>query len=63
MNIELPGQIFERKYQNIEFDKNPFCGRRSVPMLTDGRTDTTKLIVVFHDSLEALTFDLHRIPN
>ena len=64
MKLEFSGQIFEKKkvpkhqiwWKSVQW--TPSCSMR-----TDGRTDTTKLKVVFHNSLKALTFDLHRVPK
>jgi hypothetical protein len=47
MKIEFSRQ-FLKKYSNIKFNENPFCGSRVVPCgQQDGRTDMKKLIVVF----------------
>jgi len=40
-------QIFQ-KYPNMKFDENPSCGSRADKCSwTDGKTDTTELIVAF----------------
>ena len=48
MKLEFSRQIFE-KSSNIKFHENPPSGSRFVPcgQTQDGRTDMTKLIVVF----------------
>jgi hypothetical protein len=47
MNLEFSQDIFE-KYLNTKFHEDKFSGSRSVLFgLTDGRTDMSKLIVVF----------------
>ena len=45
----ISGQIFE-KYTNINFHKNTSCGSEIVPCgLTDGKKNTKKLVVAFHN--------------
>ena len=49
MKLQLPWQIFE-KYSNTKFHENPSSGGRVVPCgLTDGQTDTTKIIVAYRN--------------
>ena len=55
--LEFSRQIFE-KSSNIKFHENPSSGSRVVPCgqtdrRTDGRTDMTKLIVVFRNFANA----------
>jgi hypothetical protein len=53
LKLECSRQICE-KYANIKFPENPSYGGRDVPCrLTDGRTDMTKLIVVFRNFANA----------
>jgi len=50
MKLEFSGRFFEN-YSNIKFQYYPSSGSRVVPCgRTDGRTDTTKLIVAFRNS-------------
>jgi hypothetical protein len=46
MKLEFSGQTFE-KSSNIKFHQNSSSGCRVVSCGTDGRTEMTKLIVVF----------------
>ena len=47
MKLTFSRQIFE-KCSNMKFHENPSSGNRVVPCgRSDGRTDMTKLIVVF----------------
>jgi len=49
MELEFSRQFFE-KCSNIKFHENPSIESRVVPcVLTEGRTDMTKLIVVFRN--------------
>ena len=49
MKLEYAGQILDKSI-NIKFHENP----SSVPCdQSEGRTDNTKLIVVFHNSAKA----------
>jgi len=50
VKLELFGQIFE-KYSNIKLHENPSSGSRVFQ--ADGRTDMTKLVVVFHNFVKA----------
>jgi hypothetical protein len=50
MKLEFSRQIFE-KYSNIKFQENPSNGAEL--FLADGRTDMTKLIVVFRNFANA----------
>jgi hypothetical protein len=52
MKLEFSRRIFE-KYSNIKFNENPSSGSRVVPC---GRTGTTKLIVAFRSSANALKY-------
>jgi len=36
-----------KKYRNIKFQENPYCGSRVVSMRKKGQTDRTKQIVTF----------------
>jgi len=39
VKLEISGQIFEKKFQNIKFHENPCSGRPAVPSRrTDGQT-------------------------
>jgi len=52
MKLKFSQQIFE-KYSNVKFHENPSSGSRVVPRgQIDGRTDMTKLIVVFSQFCE-----------
>ena len=49
MKFTFSQQVFE-KYSKIKFHENPFSGSRVAPRgQTDGRTDTTKLLVAFRN--------------
>jgi len=53
INLDFSQDIFE-KYLNTKFHEDPFSGSRGVLFgLTDGRTDISKLIVVFLNSANA----------
>jgi hypothetical protein len=53
MKLERSPHIFE-KHSNLKFHKNPSIRSRVVPYgRTDGRTDTTKLIVAFRNFVNA----------
>jgi hypothetical protein len=55
MKLEFSGQIFE-KCSDIKFHENPSSGSRVVPC---GRTETTRLIVVFRNFANAPIHILH----
>ena len=63
MTLEFSVHIFE-KYSNIKFHENPSNVSPVVPHgRPDGRTDITKLIVAFHNFVDALknhTFHLRQ---
>ena len=53
MKLEFSRRIFEKRL-DIKFNQNPFSGSRVFPCEeTDGRTDVTKLIVVFRNFSKA----------
>jgi hypothetical protein len=54
MKLEFSQQIFE-KYWYIKFHIKPVQWNPSCSMRTDGQTDLTKLIVGFHNSVNAPT--------
>jgi len=55
MELHISRQIFE-KYSKHQFQVNPACGAELLYAdgRTDGRTDTTKLIVAFRKFANAL---------
>jgi hypothetical protein len=54
MKLEFCRQIFEKNVSNVKFYQNPSSGSRVVPCgQTVGRTDVTKLIVVFRNFANA----------
>jgi len=59
MKLEFSRQIFE-KFSNIKFHENPSNERR---IFTWGRTDTTKLIVAFRNSGNALKINKEEIQR